>query len=159
MSLRQITNKHRNTSETEATVGKSTIVTLKGIPSRLISHPPSFVVLLIRIPAICQNIFSQHRHHLHSVEPQTAPLLTTFLALQSVQWPMIYFASGCYLLSGLEATSLTSLLIYRSCAALRALKRHQLVSLSKKYGLKASGKVCVHEPNSICGRYVSLSQS
>ncbi|KIR26695.1 hypothetical protein I309_04465 [Cryptococcus deuterogattii LA55] len=27
-----------------------------------------------------------------------------------------------------------------NCAALRALKRHQLVSLSKKYGLKASGK-------------------
>lgn len=52
-----------------------------------------------------------------------------------------------------------SLLIYRSCAALKALKRHQLVSLSKKYGLKASGKVCVHEPNSICGLYVSLSQS
>lgn len=30
--------------------------------------------------------------------------------------------------------------ILRNCAALTALKRHQLVSLSKKYGLKASGK-------------------
>lgn len=48
-----------------------------------------------------------------------------------------------YLFFGLEATILTSLLIYRSCAALTALKRHQLVSLSKKYGLKASGKVRV----------------
>lgn len=139
-------------------MGKSTIVTLKGIPSRLISHPPSSVVFLIRRPAICQNISSQHRHHLYSVEPQTTPLLIAFLALQSIQWPMIYFASKCYPLYGLEATTLTSLLIYRSCAALRALKRHQLVSLSKKYGLKASGKVCVQEPNSICGRYVSVLQ-
>ena len=34
-------------------------------------------------------------------------------------------------------------LLINSSPALHALKRHQLMSLSKRYGLKASGKVCL----------------